>query len=292
MIKNKIFNYLLMITISFCAGSFQYPQLPIEPTIGEIYNFAKNIPAIDSTRKVARWVDYQSFDFNTLTPMDSTHIKHKDYFRVGYDYANKIISVRHIEDKWHLGNFEMYFYYHSNFVVGTAKSFEDTEEGSFLDGIFAIFPSQKKSYFITLRSNIYFNDTILRLGIHYDNRDFELGKIEDISVIMVLNKKFFAEYLFKISYGRILYVSKPIYSEQKGLRLLFEQLWGYNCSQSFNFSPQNQLRDIDKIIEQNCLHWFGSVKSPFNSNYCLPLWMNSGIYQPSPIFIDEEEVKD
>jgi hypothetical protein len=263
--KNKIFNYFLMIILPACMEGFQSPQSLVEPTMGEIYDFAKNIPSMDSTRKAVRWVDYQFFDFNTLTPKDSTNIKRKDYFEVGYDNFHKIISVRHIETEWHLGNFELFFYYHPKFVVATAKSFNDYEEGSYLDGFFVIYLSQKKSYFISLEK-LYFNDEIARTGFVNENKDFPLGNLEDISVVMILDERFFAKYIFRISFGRLLFVSEPVYSHKGNLRLLFEHLWSYNCPENFNVSFQIQLSDFDKILEKDCLYWIVAAQSPLRKN--------------------------
>ncbi|SFF61102.1 hypothetical protein SAMN04488541_10819 [Thermoflexibacter ruber] len=269
-------------------GGFQSPQSFVEPTIGEIYDFAKNIPSMDSKYKVAQWVDYQFFDFNTLTPKDSTNIKRKDYFKVGYDYSHKIISIMHIENEWNLGNFEMFFYYNSKFVLATVKSFDYYKEGSFLDGFFVIYPSRKQSYFISLQK-LYFNDEIARGGFVNENKNFDLGNLEDISVVMILDERFFAKYIFRVSFGRLLFVSEPVYSHKGNLRLLFEHLWSYNCPENFNISFQSQLSDFDKILEKDCLYWMAAVESPFNPNYCFPLWENSGKYEYRMTFDEEYE---
>lgn len=273
----------VIIMIPFFLNSFQMQQTLSKITIKEIYDFGKDIAVMAVKAKVVKLVSYQSFNFSSLEPINSSNVSHDDYFKIGYDSFGKVIKVYHFEKESRLGNFEMDIYHHEKFKIATLIKLGENcdtssvENKTYLKGLFVLLTDIKKIYFInTVRQ--YDNNCIFCGGVDYESSSFSLGNFQDISVVMLINANFYPEYIFRISFNRLLFVSFPVY-DSKNFSLLSETLLAYNCAKNFEIREQTQLKDFDDIIEKNCLYPIAKVIPSINPECShLPLWLNSGIY--------------
>lgn len=239
-------------------------------SLGEVYEKLKHIDVAKMEPLTYR--KYSSFNFKNFKPIENAKISEFIFFEIGYNSKNQIREIIHHEKKDSLTSYRMLvFDYPNSRILTLGTLFEETGYGYFS----AVFVMDKASGFnYMINTEPVFGDVMILEsvgGITYKG-------LNELSLIMILDKDLFPTDLFRISEGRIVFLSEVKYRngreiEYEQARIFFPKSQDENLKISADICPSNLKSKLLGQSEDMCFKLYPSDE---RRTKFAPLWIQLG----------------
>ncbi|MCE7864878.1 MAG: hypothetical protein DYG99_15175 [Bacteroidetes bacterium CHB5] len=261
-LKSRFFTFVVLL----CSISNGISQDQCT-TLGEIYNILSKNQF--KPNKAFRVKKYSGFDFVKFIP-SGTKIG-DDYFEIGYNQEDQIVSIEHFESSLRLTRFRLNVYNYAAFRVYTYQKIDADGSSMYSSGIFIFDKKLEKHFFLNTREQFGSN---ARGAMLFD--EFPKFSFSQLSAIMMLRDDLYPQMLWRFDKGKAVLVSEFIYSDS--ITLKEEVTYIVGPESKFSLGEHLCLNNIEDWFD-DCCYLPMTVQPRGNPKYrSVPFWIYGGTH--------------